>query len=468
MVTAGTLSLVVLVATGLLWGLTGYAINKVERVAAFRGLDDRPPQSDGVNILLVGSDRRAGLSPQMRKKLHVGKAAGRRSDTMILAHISADHNRATLVSLPRDWRVTIPAHQTADGERVAAQEEKLNAAYSLGGANLAVATVEKNTGIHIDHYVEVSFLGFVKVVDAIGGVDVCMPQPVNDPASGLTLPKGKSHLNGVQSLKYVRARKTLGDGSDLGRMQRQQAFLGSMMQQALSTGTLLNPFKFTDFLNASLAAVTVDEEFSPDDLRRLALVLRDLDPGRVTFLTVPIADASLSMEQPGLAADKEKAGRLFERIREDEPIGKPERASSSKSGGKDRDGRGGPKVTIPPSRISIEVYNDTNIAGLGSRATRDLREIGLLIENPPGNADPPNSAEQTIIQYGPDRGDSARTLAAALPDAQMREIPALGDDIQVVVGSSYDGAHDVEVRASSDSDSSGGLDTRSAAQKPCA
>lgn len=332
LISTAAMSALVLVATAILWGVSDYAMGKVERVAAFEGLDDRPPGSAGVNILLVGSDRRAGLSPQMRKKLHLGQSSGRRSDTMILAHISPGGNRAALVSLPRDWYVQIPAHRSG-GERVPAQKNKMNAAFSLGGANLTVATVEENTGIHIDHYVEASFLGFVEVVDAIGGVDVCVPRPVDDPASGLTLPKGKSHLNGVQSLKYVRARKTLGTGSDLERIDRQQKFLGSMMQQALSTGTLLNPFAFSRFLNAALGAVTVDEELSSEDLRQLAMTVRDLEPARMSFVTVPIADPGVYTEEAGLAAvaDKKKADRLFDRLRADEPIGRARLAEEDDS-----------------------------------------------------------------------------------------------------------------------------------------
>lgn len=486
------MSALVLAATALLSGWTDYAMAKVDRVGAFQGLADRPPRSPGTNVLLVGSDRRAGLSARMREKLHVGNAPGRRSDTMILAHISAGGSRATLVSLPRDWYVTIPAHTSDSGERVPAQKEKLNAAFALGGANLTVATVEENTGIRIDHYVEVSLLGFVEVVNAIGGVDVCVPKPVDDPKSGLTLPPGKSHLNGVRSLKYVRARKTLGSGGDLGRIDRQQKFLGAMMQQALSTNTLLNPMKFTDFLNAALAALTVDRKLSAGDLRRLALMLRDLDPQRVSFLTVPVADPSLQTEDGGVAVaiDEEKAEALFTRIRRDRPIGKPREAPSERQAGKPRKkaaGEGGaraPSVTIPPDRIEIEVYNDTRVAGLGARATRDLREVGFLIETPPRNADPPNQAERTVIQYGPNRGDSARTLAAALPGARLTMVPGLGDDIQVVVGSSYDGAREVQPASGSGGsdgpdDSAGArgsgasgspgtkFNTRSAAANPC-
>lgn len=478
LLTAASLSLVVLAASGVLWSLNDYAMNNVERVSAFRGLDDRPAGSGGVNILLAGSDRRANLSPEIREKLHVGRSPGRRSDTMILAHISPGEGRATLVSLPRDWYVTIPAH--GSDERVPEQRDKLNAAYALGGASLTVATVEENTGIRIDHYIEASFLGFVKVVNALGGVPLCVPRPIDDPASGLTLPAGKSHLGGVQSLKYVRARKTLGDGSDLDRITRQQKFLAAMLQRALSTGTLLNPTKFSRFLNASLDAVAMDREFSAGALRGLAMTVRNLDPARVTFVTVPIADPGVSTDAGSVAvADEEKARRLFDHIRDGEPVGAGQRQGEAAEGGARGSGSHGPSSpapTIPPGRIEVSVYNDTRIGGLAGRAVADLREVGFLVDGPPRNAEPPNTAETTVVQYGPGRRDSARTVGAALPGARLRKVPALRDNIRVLAGASYDGAREVRVGADSGggpgSGGAGGasgldLDTRSAANGPC-
>lgn len=475
--TAGVLSLVVLTGTALLWGLKDYTMGEVERVAAFQGasLADRPPDSPGMNILMVGSDRRAGLSPAMRRKLHVGRASGRRSDTMILAHISADGNRAVLVSLPRDWYVTVPEHRE-DGERVPARKRKLNAAFAIGGADLTVATVEENTGVRIDHYMEVSFLGFVRVVNALGGIDVCVPKPVDDPKSGLSLPAGTSHLNGVRSLKYVRARKTLGTGSDLERINRQQEFLGTMMQRALATGTLLNPVKVTDLLDAVLAAVTVDRAFSASTLRRLATIGRGLRPERISFVTVPIADPGYRTDEGKsvVLADEKKTQRLFGRIRADEPASAPRR----QGGGAPGDGSSAPPVTIPPQRIEIEVYNDAEVTGLAARAARDLREVGFLMEGAPRNAPPPNDAGTTVIQHGPNRADSARTVAAALPGAEVERVAELGDDVQVLLGSDYDGARDVQAHpgpaaGGSDAPASGkspfdaDLAPRSAAAKPC-
>src|SRR4051812_12603039 len=156
-----------------------------------------------LNILVVGSDSRSGLTAEQQRQLHVGHDAGKRSDTMILLHIPRGGGKAILVSLPRDSYVTIPRHEDASGHVVTAQKNKLNTAFAFGGAPLTVNTVERNTGVRIDHYIEVNFLGFVKMVDALGGVTVCTPTAIHDPVrrdpstggymgSGLELPKGKS------------------------------------------------------------------------------------------------------------------------------------------------------------------------------------------------------------------------------------------------------------------------------------
>ena len=170
-----------------------------------------PPASaaGSTTFLLVGSDGRTGMTRADMKRLHVGNAAtaaGRRADTMLLVHVSARHGTVDAVSLPRDSYVTIPAHVSTDGDRVPERRNKLNAAYAFGGPALTVATVERTTGVRIDHYLEVDFLGFVRLVDAVGGVDVCSPTRLRDRKAGLRLPAGVNHVDGETGLAYVRAR----------------------------------------------------------------------------------------------------------------------------------------------------------------------------------------------------------------------------------------------------------------------
>ena len=451
------MSAVILVASGGLWAFSDYAMSKIKRVDPFAGLHDRPQRSvsGAMNILIAGADRREGIPRATLDRLNLGRDAGQRSDTMLLAHISDHQDRVVLVSLPRDSLVTIPRHRNADGTWAPPQRNKLNAAYSIGGPKLSVATVEKATGVRIDHYVEVNFLGFINVVDALGGVNVCTPVPINDEKTGLRLGPGTHLLDGTTALGYVRARYSLGDGSDLGRIGRQQEFLASMMQRATSTGTLLNPVKLSRFMDAALSSVRADHGFSADDMRSLAVQLRDLSPSKISFITVPVADSGYEMPGVGSSVmwDTEQSGLLFERIKNDEPIV-----------GRVKEKKGKPKLTVPPERIAVQVYNAAGTAGLGGRTTQDLQSVGFLVPSPAQNWPGPLGAEQTVVEYGPSRADSARTVQAAIPGAVLRQNPARGDDLAVVVGSNYTGAKEVRVAAAP---SGKRLQPKTAAQNPC-
>ncbi|MBV9293757.1 MAG: LCP family protein, partial [Frankiales bacterium] len=248
---AGSVAVIVLVSAVTSWAFLEHLVNSITHRDVFGGLNNRP--NGGVkgdlNILLVGSDSRAGLTPAQEKALHVGHAAGQRSDTMILLHIPRGGGKAILVSLPRDSYVKIPAHKDATGHLVPAQMNKLNTSYAFGGPKLTIRTIEANTHVRIDHYVEVNFQGFVSIVDHLGGVSVCTATPISDPVhrlpsggyggSGLELPAGRSTLNGTRALEYVRARE-FDPSADLGRIQRQQKFMAAMVQKAESAGVLLD------------------------------------------------------------------------------------------------------------------------------------------------------------------------------------------------------------------------------------
>ncbi|MDQ1604241.1 MAG: hypothetical protein QOE01_2086, partial [Actinomycetota bacterium] len=273
---------------------TGYALlswsdSSIRRIDVFPGLSHRPPESaaGSTTFLLVGSDNRMGMSVAQMQRLHVGGrhfASGRRADTMMLVHISERHDAVSVVSLPRDWYVEIPAHRSSDGDRVSTRRDKLNVAYSVGGPRLAVATVERATGVRVDHYVEVDFTGFVRLVNAIGGVDVCAPTPLRDHKAGLRLPAGVSHVDGRTGLAYVRARH-LDARADLGRVERQQQFLGSMIHRVTSRDVLLDPRALVRFLDAALRAVRVDRDLRQQDLLALAIKLRHISGRDISFRT---------------------------------------------------------------------------------------------------------------------------------------------------------------------------------------
>jgi len=320
------LSVSVVLVSAFSWLALGQVSGSIKRIDVFGKLDSRPEKtSKALNYLLVGSDTREGLTKEQMKVLRVGStktAAGGRSDTMFLVHISKERDKAMIVSLPRDSLVTIPAHRSSDGTKdIAAAKSKINAAFAWGGAPLLIETVELATNLRIDHYIEVNFAGFARIVDALGGIEVCTKKDIDDPKSHLVLAAGVHTLNGIESLKYVRTRGIDGLG-DIGRMQRQQQFMSSVLRKATSTGVLLNPIKLVNFFNAAIATVKTDSGLNESDLLTLAKQLRNLSASNVRTLTVPIDNPNAYADGVGSVVtwDSVLAGELFQRLRDDLPI----------------------------------------------------------------------------------------------------------------------------------------------------
>jgi LCP family protein required for cell wall assembly len=243
----------------------------------------------GTNWLLVGSDSREGLTKAERKELHTGKDEGsQRTDTIMVIHID-DSGKPTLVSLPRDSYITIPAHIALDGSSVEDRKNKINTAYGKGGAPLLVETVERNTGLHIDHYMEVGFKGIRDITDAVGGVNMCVPADVTDENSGLNLLAGCQELDGKNALAYVRMRYADPKG-DLGRIERQQQFLSSVMKKVATPAVLLNPISMWKLVDAGTGSVNVGETDTVMDIGNLAKAMRALSNGNGTLTTVPVSE----------------------------------------------------------------------------------------------------------------------------------------------------------------------------------
>lgn len=307
------------------WAGLGRITAAIPRVDAFAGLENRPKkESSAVNYLIVGSDTREGLSREEIKRLKVGGtdvAAGKRSDTMLLIHISKKRDKAAIISIPRDSYALIPEHNNSQGKVIPAAYSKINSAYNWGGAPLLIETLESMSDLRIDHYVELNFVGFVRMVDALGGVEICTKRDINDPKSHLTLPAGTHVLDGVDSLKFVRTRVFDGLG-DLGRMKRQQEFAGAMLRKATSAGVLLNPVKMVDFINSALDSVVTDEGLSQGDLLTLGKQLRNLSASNVRTLTIPLKYYNYNKNGVSAAVlwDPVLAPELFERIKNDEAL----------------------------------------------------------------------------------------------------------------------------------------------------
>jgi LCP family protein required for cell wall assembly len=246
-------------------------------------------QKGPVNILVMGSDNRD--APGDRIDNHTG--IGQRSDTTILLHLSGDRQRAYGVSVPRDSIVNRPSCLGQDGKPISrpATAVMWNDAFNIGGPGCTARQFEQLTGIRIDHYVVVDFASFEGMVDAVGGVEVCVPQPILDPKHGIDIPAGTRKLTGRTALNYVRARYTIGDKSDLGREKRQQAFVASMFRQVLSANTLADPLAVTGFLDSATRSLTLDQDLG--SLRKLGALgyeFRHIGLDRIQFLTTPVED----------------------------------------------------------------------------------------------------------------------------------------------------------------------------------
>ena len=282
--------------------------------------DDRPEEiiKDNVehkplNVLLLGSDTREGQGN------NIGGETPGLSDTTILLHLSANRERAYGVSIPRDSMVERPECERKDGQGTdPGGLSMFNVAYAIGGPACTIKTVESLTDVRVNHFVVIDFNGFKSMVDALGGVPVCVPEEVNDDIGKIYLPAGSYEVKGQQALSYVRLRHGLSENGDIGRMKRQQAFLASMANKAISAGTLLNPVRLYNFLDAATKSLTTDPELaSLNKLRGLAGQLKDIGLKEIQFLTVPFESYE---PDPNRLQFAPEADELWERIRNDEPL----------------------------------------------------------------------------------------------------------------------------------------------------
>ncbi|MFT4287705.1 LCP family protein [Nocardioides sp.] len=265
------------------------------------------PGAAAVDILLIGTDRRSEVATTGTDAAAADWVPGQqRSDTLMLLHIDGDRRSAAVVSIPRDSWVDIPGHGKG----------KINAAFSYGGPSLAVATVEQLTGIRIDHVAIVDWTGFEELTDAVGGVDIDIPETVHDSANDVTWEEGRHHLDGEQALLYVRQRYGL-PGGDFDRVKRQQAFLRSVMEASLHQEMRKDPRLLYDFLSTLARHVTVDAEWSTTQMAKLAFSLRDFRSANVEFLTAPSTGTGMVGDQSVVFLDQDAGRELWHELRTD-------------------------------------------------------------------------------------------------------------------------------------------------------
>ncbi|KGN40131.1 LytR family transcriptional regulator [Knoellia aerolata DSM 18566] len=391
--------------------------------------DDRPTAAGNVatgplNILLVGSDAREGEGNE-----GYGSGdwePGQHSDTNLLMHISADRSSVTVVSIPRDSMVPAPVDCDASAPEAQWQVRQWNQNFNTGGPGCLIRTIEGNTDIFVNHFAVVDFGGFKDMVNALGGVPVCTPIAIDDPKAKLTLSAGRHRLDGEQALGYVRTRYTVGDGSDIGRIKRQQAFMSSVAQEATRSSLLLRPDRLLRFLDAATQSLTTDPDFGIGEMREVAESVKGIGVDKIQFVTVPTEPYAPDANRVQWAPS---AATLWEAIRTDRDLGAPSPTPSP------TDTR---PLTVTPDRIAVQVVNASGTIGLAKQAVASLLAQGFA--NPTSvNSDVP--ATGVTVEYSGQGLESARTVAAAFPGAVVKSATTdLGGVVRVTLGA---GAPDV-------------------------
>ena len=423
----GVFLLVVVVGLGVAWWrLEG----NISRLDVTKNLGTRPTAAAGpLNILLVGSDNRAGEGVP-----GASLTSGARSDTTLIAHVSADREHVTVVSVPRDSMVPAPPGCKNSTPKDKWVVQQWNAMFSIGGPACLITTVEGNTGLRMDHFAVVDFRGFRAMVDALGGVPICAPEAIDDPKAKLKLSAGRHVLNGTQALGYVRARKTLGDGSDLGRIGRQQAFLSSVVQEATRTSLLVRPDKLFGFLDAATKSLTTDEQFDLGTMKDLATSVKDVGMKNIQFITVPTqaypADPNRVQWAPG-------ADALWQTLRDDAVVGAKPTPTASGSA---------EPLTVSPASITVDVSNATGVPGLAAQVAKALEVQGFPKPTTSSTTDRPTGV---VVEYGPGQKEAARTVAAAFQGARLREDAGLSTGVRVVIGAGAPAVREVPNRTGS-------------------
>ncbi|MGW1895314.1 LCP family protein [Streptomyces sp. NPDC002004] len=311
----GSITLVVvLVAVSV--GTYFWADGKLRREVDLSKVIERPAAGEGTNYLIVGSDSREGMTAEDKKRLHTGSAEGKRTDSMMILHVG--DNGDTMISLPRDSDVVVPSYRGSDSGKLypaAGRHVKLNAAYAEDGPELLVRTVEYNTGLHIDHYAEIGFGGFAKIVDAVGGVEMNLDQGFKDKWSGADFKAGKQTLNGQQALAFVRTRHAFA-ASDLQRTKNQQKFLSALAHQTATPSTVLNPFKLYPVMGAGLDSLVVDKDMSLWDVASMFWAMKGVTAGDGHSMNMPVSGSTGG----NLVWDKAKVKTLVDELKNDEKV----------------------------------------------------------------------------------------------------------------------------------------------------
>jgi LCP family protein required for cell wall assembly len=423
----GSAALVMVVVAGGLFGYVTYRqIWDGIHHDVVTDLGNRPPKyNDAMNILVFGSDSRAGLTRREQLILHVGSQGCGCSDTIMVVHISPDHHRVVVLNIPRDTMVPVygctasqghPGQQADPGGVV-----QINSTLALGGPSCLYKTVEQTTGIHIDHFIQVEFTGVVKVVNDVGGVNVCVPDNISDPNSGLHITAGEHHIDGLTFLEFWRARYSLADGTDLKRIDRDDLLLAQMLRGVIDSGLLSSPTRLLPVADdAARAIYATDAGLSQSDIAHIAESFRGLTSNDVQFIEAPTqvyppAPAQVELVQPADDA-------LFSAIAHD--VALPGKSHSAPA-----------RPTPAPAQVKVTVMNGTTVAGLAADTSAALAQRGFQVGTP---GDVPASAGSVVAYPSAAELPAARTVAAQLTGVTLREDAGVTPGtVQLILGASF-------------------------------
>ncbi|WP_040337370.1 LCP family protein [Candidatus Blastococcus massiliensis] len=420
----------VLAGSGWGWYLGRVADANVTRTAALPAEGNEDVTGDGaaLNLLLVGNDSRASASDEELAQLNTTANDGINTDTMILVHVPADGSQASFVSFPRDSWVEIPGYDW----------DKLNAAYAYGyqfeagdgateeqrraaGAQLLIQTVSGLSGVQVDHYAEVDLLGFFKLSEVVGGVEVNLCAPAKDSFSGVDLPAGPQTISGEQALAFVRQRHGV-PGEDFGRIVRQQTYIGAMVRKLLSDDVLFDLGKQRRLVEAAAESLTVDESLK---LLDLAAQMQSVTADSVRFQTVP-----------NLGPDREGSKSIV-RLEDEDVLHRFFAELSAEPEQEDAPPAAAPE-DVDPADVPVAVFNGSGIAGLAAEAAAGLEEQGYPVTGT-GNADSSDYTRTEVRHAAGDEGLAA-TLAATIPGATISEVDDVeAGTVQLVLGSDFSG-----------------------------
>ncbi|MCE3555504.1 LCP family protein [Pseudonocardia sp. RS11V-5] len=423
-ITAAALALLTFLGVALSWGATRWMDSTIRTVAALdpeSGVIDAKGQASDDNVLVLGTASGSSGTPA---------ATGERTDTLMLAHVAAGGDRVVGVSFPMDLEINRPpcprwdpAAATYLDETVPAETRTaLSSAYAVGGPRCLVRTVQQMTGMSVTRFVALDLPGIAGMVDAIGGVDVCVEQPVDDRTLGTVIPKaGTTRLDGAQAVRFAEAASVPTDPSPaLGQLQRQQRLLAATFREALSASTLLSPGTTRDFAGA-LGRSMLADDVGVHEMVRLTSALDRPNADGVTFLPLPVSPVPNT--RGNLELRDTESSRLFSALRKDQPLPTTTTPVASSEGPK-------------PADVTVGVVNAAGRDGLGRQVGDALRSLGFGVGEV-GNA--PKPAAETLLRFSPDRADAAELLGEVVPGARLVQDPGSTGTLQLVLGSSFDG-----------------------------